>query len=161
MGLSACTVRILAVLYTSSQVRVLWGGLVSDYFPVSNGVISRILFCVYVDDLQLRLSSSGVRTLFRIEFCWGLGVCWRHCLIALTPSAKRILLHICDSYAAEYDINFIPDKYKFLVIPATERGHVHNAMCNCCFFVGNKMIDNVDRVSHVGHIITSSLLNIT
>ena len=55
-GLPACIVRILAVLYTSSQVRVLWAGLVSDYFPVSNGakqggVISPILFCVHSDDL--------------------------------------------------------------------------------------------------------------
>jgi len=54
--------------------------------------------------------------------------------------------------AAEYDINFNP--YKFLVIPATKRRHLYNAMCNCSFFVGNKMIDNVDRFSHLCHIIT-------
>jgi len=30
---------------------------------------------------------------------------------------------------------------------------------NVSFFVGNKMIDNVDRFSHLGHIITSSLLD--
>jgi len=67
----------------------------------------------------------------------------------------------CDSYAAEYDINFNPDNSKFLVIPATIRRHLYNAMCKCCFFVRNKMIDNVDRFSHVGHIIrlTSSLLD--
>ena len=65
-GLPACIVRVLAVLYTSSQVRVLWAGLVSDYFPVPNGVkqgegvISPVLFCVYIDDLLLRLSSAGV-----------------------------------------------------------------------------------------------------
>ena len=63
-GLPACIVKILAVLYTSSQVRVLWAGFVSDYFPVSNGVkqgrgvISPILICVYIDGLLLRLSSS-------------------------------------------------------------------------------------------------------
>jgi len=71
----------------------------------------------------------------------------------------RILLQICDSYAAEYDITFNPDKSKFLVIPGTKRRHVYNAMCNYCFFVGNKMIDNIDRFSHVGHIITSFLLD--
>jgi len=31
-------------------------------------------------------------------------------------------------------------------------------MCNRSFFVGNKMVDNVDRFSPLGHIITSSLL---
>jgi len=71
----------------------------------------------------------------------------------------RILLQIFDSYVAEYDINFNPDKSKLLAIPATKRRLLYNAMGNCCFFVGNKMIDNVDRFSHVGHIITSSLLD--
>jgi len=71
----------------------------------------------------------------------------------------RILIQICDSYAAEYDINLNPDESKFLVIPATKQRHLHNAMCKCCSFVGNKMIDNVDRFSHVGHIITSSVLD--
>jgi len=66
---------------------------------------------------------------------------------------------ICETYAAEYDINFNPDKSKFLVIHATKRRHLYNTMRKCCFFVGNKMIDNVDRFSHVGHIFTSSLLD--
>jgi len=48
--------------------------------------------------------------------------------------------------------------YQFLVITATKRRHLYNAMCNCSF-VGNKMTDNVDRFSHLGHIITSSLLD--
>jgi len=29
---------------------------------------------------------------------------------------------------------------------------MYNAICNCSFFVGNKMIVNVDRFSHLGHI---------
>jgi len=84
-------------------------------------------------------------------------------LLAPTPSAMRILLQICDSYAAEYDINVNPDKSKFLIFPATKRRHLYNAMCNCCFFVRNKIIDNVDRFSqrpiYMGHIIISSLLD--
>jgi len=43
-------------------------------------------------------------------------------------------------------------------MPATKRRHLYNAMCNCSFFVGSKVIDDVDRFSHLGHIITSSLL---
>jgi len=84
-------------------------------------------------------------------------------LLAPTPSAMRIytssdLWLLCGGV---YDINFNPDKYKFLVIPATKRRHLYNAMCKCCFFVGNKMIDNVDPFSHVGlsHILTSPLLD--
>jgi len=145
-------------------VQVLWTGLVSDYFPLSNGVkqggvISPILFCVYIDDLLLRLSSSGVSCYLGLNFVGALAYADDIVLLAPTLSAMRILLQICDSYVAEYDINFNPDKSKFLVIPATKLRHLYNAMCKCCFFVGNKIIDNVDRFFHVGHIITSSLLD--
>ena len=117
-GLPACIVRILAVLYTSSQVRVLWASLVSDYFPVTNGVkqggvISPILFCVYIDDLLLRLSSSGDGCYLGMNFVGALAYADDIVLLAPSPFAMRILLQICDSYAAEYDINFNPDKSKF------------------------------------------------
>ena len=65
-------------------------------------------------------------------------------ILAPSPSAMRILLQICDSYAAEYDINFNPDKSKFSVIPAHKRRHLYSTMCNCSFYVGSKKIDNVD-----------------
>ena len=80
-------------------------------------------------------------------------------ILAPSPSAMRILLRVCDSYAAKYDINFNPDKSKFLVIPAHKRRHLYSAMCNRPFSVGNKNTENVDRFSHLGHIITSSLVD--
>jgi len=60
-GLPTCIVRILINLYTVNQVRVLWAGLTSDYFAALNGVkqggvISPILFRIYIDDLLTRLS---------------------------------------------------------------------------------------------------------
>jgi len=114
---------------------------------------------VYDDDLLLRVSSSGVSCYLGLNFVGTLAHADDIVLLAPTPSAMHILLQICDSYAAEYDINFNPDKSKFLVISVTKRRHLYNAMCNCSFFVANKMIDNVDRFSHLGHIITSSLLD--
>jgi len=109
---------------------------------------------VYIDDLLLRLSSSAVGCYLGLNFVGALAYADDIVLLAPTPSAMRILLQICDSYAAENDINFNPDKSKFVVIPATKRRHLYNTMCKCCFFVGNKMIDNVDRFSHVGHVIS-------
>jgi len=112
---------------------------------------------VYINDLLLRLSASGVGCYLGLNFVGALAYAYDIVLPAPTPSAMRILLQICDSYAAEYDINFNPDKSKYLVIPATKRRHLYSPMCNCCFFVGNKIIDNVDRFSHAGRIITSFL----
>ena len=64
-GLLAGVIRILINLYAGNNVRILWAGLASDYFTASNGVkqggvISSILFYIYMDDLLLRLSLSGV-----------------------------------------------------------------------------------------------------
>ena len=89
-GLPTCIVRILAVLYTSSQVRVLWAGLVSDYFPISNGVkqggvISSVLFCVYMDDLLLRLASGGVGCYLGLHFIGALAYADDIVLLAPTP----------------------------------------------------------------------------
>ena len=51
--------RLLLNMYTNQKLRVRWNGTYSENFSVSNGVkqggvISPILFCIYVDDLLLR-----------------------------------------------------------------------------------------------------------
>mgnify|MGYP006335670613 FL=1 len=138
------------------------GLIASDYFPVLNvvkqgGVISPILFCVYMDDLLVRLSAAGVGCYLGFNFVGALAYADDVVLLAPTPSAMRKLLQICDVYAAEFDITFNPDKSKCLVIPAHKRRHLYRSMCNCFFFIGDKRIENVDSFSHLGHIITSFL----
>ena len=160
-GLPACIVRILIVLYTSSQVRVSWAGLYSDYFSVLNGVkqggvISPVLFCIYLDDLLLRLAASGVGCFIGLNYVGALAYADDIVLLAPNPSALRKLLSICDSYAAEFDIQFNPDKSKFIVIAASKRRQFYVDMCNCHFSIGGSSIENVDQFSHLGHIITSS-----
>ena len=81
-------------------------------------------------------------------------------LLAPNPSAMRALLRICDSFAAEYDINFNPDKSKFLVIASDKRRHLYREMCLCSFSIGTKCIDNVDNFIHLGHIISSSFVDL-
>jgi len=55
---------------------------------------------VYIDDLLLRLSSSGVGCNLGLNFVGALAYADDIVLLAPTPSAMRILLQICDSYAA-------------------------------------------------------------
>jgi len=105
---------------------------------LSKGALSALFCFVYIDDLLLRLSSSGVGCYLGLNFVGALVYADDIVLIAPTPSAIYAdTSSDCDSYAAEYDINFNPDKSKFLVIPATKRRHLYNAMCKCCFVVGN------------------------
>ena len=54
-GIHACFMRILDYVYSGHSVHVLWAGISSTYFQALNdvkqgGVISPILFCIYIDD---------------------------------------------------------------------------------------------------------------
>ena len=56
----ACILQVLLCFYTNNFVRVSWCGLFSEYFLAMNGVkqggvLSPVLFCVYIDDLLVSL----------------------------------------------------------------------------------------------------------
>ncbi len=160
-GLPACIIRILINMYTDNVARVLWAGQASDYFTVRNGVrqggvISPILFCIYINDLLTRLSASGVGCYIGMSFVGALAYADDIVLIAPTPNATRKLLAICDDFAAQYDIVFNADKSKFLVIVPQKRRFLYAEIRKCGFFINDNPIENVNQYSHLGHIINSS-----
>jgi len=163
-GLPACIVRILINLYTGNMVRVLWAGLTSDYFTALNGVkqggvISPILFCIYIDDLLIRLKESGFGCFIGLNYVGALAYADDIVLVAPTPTAMRRLLMICDAFANEFNIIFNSEKSKFLVIVSAGRRTSYNDCCHCVFNIGGKPIENVEMYSHLGHIITSSFID--
>ena len=53
-------IRFLIILYTNQSIRIQWGSTVTDLCTISNGVkqggvLSPILFTIYVDELLTRL----------------------------------------------------------------------------------------------------------
>ena len=76
---------------------VSWAGIISDYFSVHNGVrqggvLSPILFCVYINNLLQRLSSSGVGCYLGTNFAGTYAD--DIALVRPTPSAMHKLLSI-------------------------------------------------------------------
>jgi len=64
-NISPLYLRLLLNMYTNSNARVSWNGVFSHSFKVENGVkqggiVSPVLFCVYLDELLQRLHESDV-----------------------------------------------------------------------------------------------------
>ena len=63
--LSPVVVRILLSWYMNQRATVLWNGSLSHKFSISNGVrqggvLSPILFTIYIDDLLVELEKQGI-----------------------------------------------------------------------------------------------------
>ena len=98
------------------------------------GVLSPVLFCIYIDGLLTKLSESGVGCYMGDNFLGALGYADDIVLIAPSPSAMRKLLAICDGYASDYDIIFNTDKSKFIVFVSPNRRFLVKAMNTCVFY---------------------------
>ena len=101
-GLPLPVVRFLSSWYSSQMMKVRWDKSLSSPFHVSNGVrqggvLSPVLFSVYLDGLLQKLADSGVGChwghLFAGAVCYADDIV----LLAPCPSALRILLNICSS----------------------------------------------------------------
>ena len=86
-------VRALLTWYSEQEVSVLWNQSSSDKFSISNGVrqggvLSPILFTVYMDDLLLELERAGVGCFWRHHYVGA--VCYADDLALLAPSLSAL-----------------------------------------------------------------------
>ena len=68
------------------------------------GIISPILFNIYMGDLSMHLNSSGIGGYLGTAFIHHLCYADDLCLISLSSSGKQQVLHICNKYAAEHQL---------------------------------------------------------
>jgi hypothetical protein len=156
--ISPIAIRILLNMYTNHSVRVSWNGVFSDCFTGMNGtkqggVLSPILFSIYLDGLLCELQRGGVGCCIGRMFVGGLAYADDVALIAPTPDAMRKMLNICDKFAAEFSIVFNAKKSKCLVFQP-KRGGI-TIPSSPSFYIGGNVIEIVDKWPHLGHIITS------
>ena len=156
--LPACIIHVLLNVCTCHLIRISWDGVMSDYFNALNGmkqggVVSPILFCIYIDDLLVSTSETGVGCYIASKFVGAIAYADDIVFISPTPLGMRKLLLSCDTYANEFDILFNTNKSKFLLcIPQKLRSILSN-LKGCLFYIGGRCIENVSLYSHLGHII--------
>ena len=81
---------------TPSKVKVRWKSSLSSIFGVSNGVrqggvLSPILFTVYIDELLLELEKAGVGCYWRHHFVGAVSYADNVALLAHSPSPLRLI----------------------------------------------------------------------
>jgi len=140
-----------------------WGFCSSERFSISNthgvcqgGVLSPIMFTVYLDDLLADLENSGVGCFWNQHFVGA--VCYADdvALLAPSPSALRHLLHICTEFAKSHSLVFNAAKTQLICFsqkPCTANLDRVNLV-----FLDSALTFN-SSVTHLGHILRSDLLD--
>ena len=110
-NISPVVLRILIYIYMNQTLRVQWCQTLTCSFKVCNGVkqggvLSPILFAVYVDSLFGRLEQSGVGCHIGGHFVGALAYADDVTLVAPSRSGVRTLINVCEQFALDYDITF-------------------------------------------------------
>ena len=110
--------RLLLQTYLNQKLHIKWNEVSSDSFKVTNGVrqggiLSPLLFGVYIDELLDRLQKSGIGCRMGHYYAGALG--FADDLILMCPSLYGIrkMLEICENFAAEYNLILMEQKASY------------------------------------------------
>ncbi len=107
--MSPLVTRLLFYMYTNQKLQVKWGCKISSQFGVLNGtkqggVLSPILFAVYIDGILERLKESGIGYYLSNSYVGGLAFDDDVKMLCPTLSGTQLMYNICENYAEEYNI---------------------------------------------------------
>ena len=114
-------IRLLLFWYSNQRFCVRWGRIYSTSFLVSNGVrqggiMSPILFNVYMDDLSNILNKSGLGCHLGGVSVNNLLYADDTCILAPSPSALQRLLKLCELFACDNNVIFNAAKTKYMCL---------------------------------------------
>ena len=98
-------------MYTHQCLNVSWNNSQSEYFSTTNGVkqggvLSPILFSVYIDELLTRLKHSGYGCMVGHVYCGAFAYADDIALVTPTTHALKAMCDICTNYAHELSMIF-------------------------------------------------------
>ena len=111
-------VRILDMWYTHQKMCIRQGNAISPSFTVSNGVkqggiLSPILFNVYMDRLSVLFNSSNIGGQIGHTFLNHLCYADDLCLISLSSASMQNLLNLYSKYAVNHSLTYNAKKVVF------------------------------------------------
>ncbi len=112
------------------------------------GVLSPILFTVYIDELLTRLSNARLGCHVGNIFCGALGYADDITLLAPTLSSLKSMLSICQKFAQSYDVLFNSSKSKLLYF-----GQSYSRPIVSPIEFNRAVIELVNNEKHLGNVI--------
>ena len=151
-------VRLLMTLYCHQFYCVNWNHNESAPFPVFNGVrqgaiCSPVLFCVYFDELLIRLEAAKAGCYVGNYYLGALCYADDLTLLAPTASAMRTLLTISEEYASERAMTFNADKSKCIAFKPRSIAYLQDRPT---FSIAGKVIEYTSSWPHLGNIISET-----
>jgi len=152
-------IRFLMNLYTCQVARVAWNGAYSRDFHVDNGVkqggvLSPVLFCIYMDSLLSKLKEAKHGCFIGDLYVGALAYADDLVLLAPSACAMRHMLSVCDQYSVEFAVLFNASKSKCLVCLPCGKSSLSGDISKPSFFINGNLIEVVNQWPHLGHIIT-------
>ena len=150
-------VRFLLTWYSSQSCSVSWDGASSDSINVSNGVrqggvLSPVLFTIYMDILLNKLKECGVGCYWDGLFVGALCYADDLILLAPCPSALHTMLSLCESFANSYGLKFNAGKTQLIRF-----GLSPSDKCTTTIYLCGELLVFLNSVCHLGHVLTYNL----
>lgn len=152
----AIYIRVLYDLYTRQDIAVRWQNVTSTSFSASNGVrqggiISPLLFNLYVDELIKRLVLSDLGCHIGHMYTGCIGYADDFTLLAPSLGALQGMLNICQKFGEEFSVKYNSTK--------TECMHICKHKCNSDYnvYLLGKPLKWVEKTEYLGTVITNDL----
>ena len=157
-GVPIMLVRILMTWYTTQTFVVKWDNVISSTFHVSNGVrqggvLSPILFNIFIDDLSERLIESKIGCHFN-------GICYNHLnyaddcvLLAPSSQALQALINVCNAFAKNNDMIYNCKKSMCMTFNPKRLAKFDNPTV----YLGDHALKWVEEFKYLGVSITHDL----
>ena len=158
-ALCPVVLRLIMNMYVNQCIQIKWNSMISEKYGIANGVkqggvLSPILFGIYMDNLIKRLKDSNIGCKIGNNY---VGVfCYADDLTLISPTLTglKCMLSICENYADEYKILFNASKSQLL----------HFTKCNTQEKItvktkNNKIIESTDKCVYLGIPLHACTLN--
>ncbi len=118
------------------------------------GVISPLLFCIYMDELLKRLEAEGVGCWIGKHYYGDVGYAYDLTLAVPSVRGLRQMLKICEEFGEEYSVEYNPTKTVCVLF--SRQKIVHKSDIQLC----GSTLKWVDHVKHLGNHLESNLSEI-